>query len=212
MRSHSVERLAGTLAPVRRRATRARARRVLFAPVVAAVLVAACGAAPDPAGVATTAASGAAAFRPSGWLDGLGWVNHAPLTAADLSGKVTVVEFWTFGCINCRRSVPGVKQLAADYADARDVVILGIHTPELDFERDAKSVAAAVRENGLPFAVAQDNDYGAWQAFRNRYWPAFYVLDRTGAVAYVHIGELHTGTARYRALVRAIEEARSAKT
>jgi len=152
--------------------------------------------------------AGDSAFRPAGWLDRLHWVNHAPIAAKDLAGRVVVVEFWTFGCINCRRTVPGVKRLEADYADAGDVQILGIHTPEFDRERDAKRVAGAVRDLDLGIAVAQDNDHGAWSAFRNRYWPAFYVLDRSGAVVYVHIGELHAGTAGYRALVRAIEVAR----
>jgi len=145
---------------------------------------------------------------PEGWLDGLAWVNHAPIAAADLDGKVTVVEFWTFGCINCRRSVPGVKRLEAAYAKADDVVLVGVHTPEFDHERDPARVATAVRDLGLGIAVAQDNEFAAWRAFDNRYWPAFYVLDRTGAVRHVHIGELHFGTPRWDALVDAIDAAR----
>jgi len=146
--------------------------------------------------------------RPSGWLEGLQWVNHTPVRASDLEGKVTVVEFWTFGCVNCRRSIPGVKHLEADYAKADDVVLIGVHTPEFDFEKDRARVALVVREHGLEHPVAQDNDFKAWRAFKNRYWPAFYVLDRAGAVQYIHIGELHAGTPRYDALRQAIDAAR----
>lgn len=167
---------------------------------------------PEPAAVTASRSRADAVRRPAGWLDGLHWINAAPLDAADLAGKVTVVEFWTFGCVNCRRSVPGVKRLEADYAKAGDVVLLGIHTPEFDFEKDASRVAEAVREHGLGHPVAQDNDFKAWRAFDNRYWPAFYVLDRAGAVRYVHIGELHAGTPRYDALRRAIDTARREKT
>lgn len=185
------------------------ARMVRTALAAVALLGAACTDAP-----ATGSSQMAARTRPArapqprGWLDGLAWVNHAPITAPDLAGKVTVVEFWTFGCINCRRSVPGVKRLEAAYAEADDVVLVGVHTPEFDHERDAARVAAEVRALGLGIAVAQDNGFAAWRAFGNRYWPAFYVLDREGAVRHVHIGELHFGTPRWDALVDAIDAAR----
>src|SRR2546426_956054 len=125
---------------------------------------------------------GAAGARPGPWLEGLKWVNARPLSAADLRGKVVLVEFWTFDCINCRRTVPAISRLAAAYGKARDVLILGIHTPELEHERDTPSVRRAVRRLKLLIPVAQDNDFVAWRAFDNHYWPAIHVLDAQGAI------------------------------
>jgi len=177
---------------------------------VIALTGAACAGAPaaDAPPAAARAVVDPDAPRPTGWLEHLAWVNHAPITPDDLAGRVAVVEFWTFDCINCRRSVPAVRRLEATYAKAGDVILIGIHTPELEHERDPAQVTAAVRDLGLGLAVGRDDDYAAWNAFDNHYWPAFYVLGRDGAVRHVHIGELHFGTPRYDALIDAIDAAR----
>jgi thiol-disulfide isomerase/thioredoxin len=146
--------------------------------------------------------------RPGPWLGGLAWVDHAPLTAADLDGKVVVVEFWAFECVNCRRTLPAMRQLASDYRSAKDVVIVGIHTPELEVERNPENVRAAVKRFDLRFAVARDDDYAAWRAFGNQYWPALYVLDRHGVVRARHIGELHLDTAAWHGLQQTIAKLR----
>jgi thiol-disulfide isomerase/thioredoxin len=144
----------------------------------------------------------------AGWLEGLRWVNARPLSAADLRGKVVLVEFWTFDCINCRRTVPAIGRLASEYGKARDVLILGIHTPELEHERDSANVRRAVRRLKLAIPVAQDNDFAAWRAFDNHYWPAIHLLDARGAIRYTHVGELHVGTAAWERLFHKIEELR----
>ena len=169
--------------------------------IMAAAL--ACGVTSASAGVAAREVSPTA-----GWLEGLRWVNTKPLRAGDLAGRVVVVEFWTFDCINCRRTVPAMRQLAATYARAQDVVILGVHTPEFAHEREGASVRRAVERLELNYPVAQDNEYKTWQAFGNRSWPSIFVLDRRGVVRLKHIGELHRGTADWNTVLRSIEELR----
>ena len=146
--------------------------------------------------------------RPGPWLAELRWVNAKPLAPADLKGKVVLVEFWTFDCINCRRTVPAMRRLAASYGGARDVVIIGLHTPELEHERDLGNVRRAIQRLGLTFPVAQDNDYSAWRAFDNHYWPALYLIDRGGVIRATHIGELHLDTPEWRALLGQIDALR----
>lgn len=138
------------------------------------------------------------------WLRGLHWVNAAPVVASRLQGKVVLVEFWTFDCINCRRTIPAMHKLAATHAADSSLVILGIHTPELDWERDASNVRDAVKRYDLRFPVAQDNDYAAWRAFGNQYWPCLYLLDGSGHVRWMHVGELHEDTMAWRDLAAAI--------
>ena len=145
---------------------------------------------------------------PGPWLGALEWVNSRPLAPADLRGRVVLVEFWTFECINCRRTVPAMKRLAAEYERAADVRIIGIHTPELENERDAGNVRRAVESLGLRYPVGRDNDYVAWRAFGNEYWPALYLLDRRGRVRLTHVGELHQGTPAWNELERTIETLR----
>ncbi|MEW5836642.1 MAG: thioredoxin family protein [Pseudomonadota bacterium] len=116
------------------------------------------------------------------------WINSAPLSTEDLRGKVVLVDFWTFECINCLHALPQVKALDAKYRD-RGLVVVGIHTPELAAERDTGNLLAAVKRLGITFPVAQDNDYATWNAWHNQYWPAQYVIDRQGRVVYTHIGE-----------------------
>jgi cytochrome c biogenesis protein CcdA/thiol-disulfide isomerase/thioredoxin len=117
-----------------------------------------------------------------------GWINSAPLTMESLRGKVVLLDFWTYSCINCLRTLPHVKAWDEAYRDA-GLVIVGVHTPEFAFERDPDNVRRAVRDHGIEYPVALDSDYGTWQAWLNRYWPAKYFVDRSGHVRYAHFGE-----------------------
>jgi cytochrome c biogenesis protein CcdA/thiol-disulfide isomerase/thioredoxin len=115
-------------------------------------------------------------------------VGGQPLSLADLRGKVVLVDFWTYTCINCIRTLPYLKAWDERYRD-RGLVIVGVHTPEFPFERDAANVEDAIAQNGLRYAVAQDNDYATWDAYGNQYWPAKYLIDAGGQVRYTHFGE-----------------------
>ena len=116
------------------------------------------------------------------------WLNSRPLTAADLRGKVVVVDFWTYTCINWRRSLPYVRAWAEQYKD-QGLVVIGVHTPEFGFEHDLENVRQAVREIGIDFPVAVDNDYAVWNAFKNEYWPALYFIDAKGRIRHHQFGE-----------------------
>ncbi len=128
-------------------------------------------------------------YGPAPELRGItAWINSEPISLASLRGKVVLVHFWTFGCINCRNVQPYVEAWYDKYHDA-GFEIIGVHTPELSFERDLDNVRAAVVDQGVKFPVAFDPSFSTWQAFANRYWPASYYLDRTGVIRYVHAGE-----------------------
>jgi thiol-disulfide isomerase/thioredoxin len=116
------------------------------------------------------------------------WFNSAPLSIAGLRGKVVLVDFWTYGCVNCVRSLPHVSELYAKYKD-KGLVVVGVHTPEFAFERSAANVQAALKRHGIAYPVAQDNESQTWNAYRNRYWPAQYIVDQNGRVIYQHDGE-----------------------
>jgi thiol-disulfide isomerase/thioredoxin len=116
------------------------------------------------------------------------WINSEPLTLHALRGQVVLVHFWTFDCINCQNVQPYVKRWHGTHAE-QGLRIIGIHTPELDIERDPANVRAAVRSNGVTFAVGIDAGYDTWDAYRNRYWPAFYWIDRSGRIRFTHFGE-----------------------
>lgn len=117
------------------------------------------------------------------------WLNtDKPLTPQDLKGKVVLVDFWTYSCINCIRTFPHLVSWHEKYAD-QGLVIIGVHTPEFDFEKDPRNVKAAIAKHGIPYPVAMDNDYATWRAYSNRYWPAHYLADRQGIVRYTHFGE-----------------------
>lgn len=116
------------------------------------------------------------------------WLNSAPLGPADLAGKVVLYDFWTFGCINCRHTLPYVKAWHDRYA-GDGLVVLSIHTPEFSYEADPANVAEFVVEEGIQYPVALDPDRVNWRAFANRYWPAFYLHDRSGQRRYVTFGE-----------------------
>jgi thiol-disulfide isomerase/thioredoxin len=116
------------------------------------------------------------------------WFNSAPLSMAGLRGKVVLVDFWTYGCVNCIYALPYVTQLYAKYRD-RGLVVIGVHTPEFPFERSAANVQAALRRHGITYPVAQDNDSQTWNAYGNQYWPAQYIVDQNGRIVFHHDGE-----------------------
>jgi thiol-disulfide isomerase/thioredoxin len=122
-------------------------------------------------------------------LDGLGpWFNSQPLTNQQLRGKVVLIDFWTYSCINCLRALPYVKAWDAKYRKD-GLVIIGVHAPEFAFERDPANVAKAVQDLGVRYPVALDNQYRLWNALKNQYWPAHYFVDAEGRVRYFHHGE-----------------------
>jgi thiol-disulfide isomerase/thioredoxin len=116
------------------------------------------------------------------------WFNSAPLSIGDLRGKVVLVDFWTYGCYNCVNTLPYVTKLYETYKD-KGLVVVGIHTPELPFERSASNVQAALKRHGITYPVAQDNDSATWNAWRNQYWPAQYIVDQHGNIVFSHAGE-----------------------
>ncbi len=129
------------------------------------------GAAPDFRGIST-------------WLN----TDEKPLSMADLRGKVVLVDFWTYSCINCVRTLPYVTGWYEKYKDDGFVVV-GVHTPEFQFEHKTENVLEALKRYGIGYPVAQDNDYGTWRAYANRYWPAHYLIDAQGRIRYTHFGE-----------------------
>jgi cytochrome c biogenesis protein CcdA/thiol-disulfide isomerase/thioredoxin len=122
-------------------------------------------------------------------LDGLGpWINSKPLTRESLRGKVVVIDFWTYSCINCLRSIPFVRAWHEQYAKD-GLVIIGVHAPEFAFERNPDNVRKAVRDLDIRYPVALDNRYQLWGALKNNYWPAHYFIDAKGRVRFHHFGE-----------------------
>ncbi|MBC3239400.1 cytochrome c biogenesis protein DipZ [Pseudomonas lurida] len=116
------------------------------------------------------------------------WLNSPPLTAEALKGKVVLVDFWTYSCINCLRTLPYVKAWAEKYRD-QGLVVIGVHAPEFAFERDVSNVTKAMKDLGITYPVAIDNAYKIWRAFDNQYWPAHYFADAKGQIRYHHFGE-----------------------
>ncbi len=116
------------------------------------------------------------------------WLNSKPLKIAYQEGKVVLIDFWTYSCINCIRTLPHMNALYEKYAD-QGLVIIGIHAPEFDFEKDQKNVEAAIKKFGIKYPVAMDNDLKTWRNFNNQYWPAHYLIDQAGSVVYTHFGE-----------------------
>jgi len=121
------------------------------------------------------------------------WINSEPLTIEGLRGKVVLIDFWTYSCINCLRTLPYLEKWDAEYAP-QGLVIIGVHTPEFEFEKDPTNVAAAVKRLGVEYPVALDNNYGTWRSFQNNYWPAHYLIDKEGNLRMVHFGEGAYGT------------------
>ena len=170
---------------------------------------------PPPAATATTApaASDAAApgveaeptpglpgFEPTGRIGGgLGdtapefkgisqWLNSGELKMEELRGEVVLIDFWTYTCVNCIRTMPYLREWNEKYSD-RGLTMVGVHTPEFEFEEITENVSAANEELGVAWPVAQDNDFGTWRSYNNRFWPAKYLIDANGIVRYTHFGE-----------------------
>jgi len=122
------------------------------------------------------------------WDGAIGWLNSDPLSRKSLRGKVVLVNFWTYTCINSLRPLPYVKTWAAKYKDA-GLVVIGVHTPEFSFEHEPKNVEDAVRNFNVLFPVAIDSKYGIWKSFNNEAWPAQYLVDARGRIRYHHFGE-----------------------
>ncbi len=116
------------------------------------------------------------------------WLNSPPLTMAQLKGKVVLVDFWTYSCINCIRTLPFVTKWYNTYQSS-GLVVVGVHTPEFAFEQDTGNVADAIKRFGINYPVAQDNNYGTWNAYNNQYWPAEYLIDQRGQIVYEDFGE-----------------------
>ena len=126
------------------------------------------------------------------------WINASPLSMRRLRGKVVLVDFWAFECINCLHTIDHLNALYARYKD-RGLVVVGVHTPELEAERSRANLVAAVRQLHIAYPVAQDNQADTWHAWGNRYWPTEYLVDANGSVVWKHIGE-----GQYEALEEAV--------
>jgi len=118
------------------------------------------------------------------------WINSEPLTLSALKGKVVLIDFWTYSCVNCVRTFPFLKDWDSKYKD-QGLVIIGVHTPEFAFEHETSNVEQAVKRFGIEYPVAQDNDYGTWRAYNNHYWPAEFLIGPNGHLRYTHFGEGH---------------------
>jgi thiol-disulfide isomerase/thioredoxin len=138
-----------------------------------------------------------------------GYINTEPINLKDLKGKVVLVDFWTYSCINCIRTIPYLVDWNEKYAD-KGLVIVGIHSPEFEFEKNIDNVKAAVQKYGLKYPVLQDNDKGTWDAYQNRYWPRKYLIDNEGYIRYDHIGE--GGYAETEKVIQSLLTERAAQT
>lgn len=183
------------------RMTRVLVRAARLGPALL-LLVLACG----------VASGDETAARPPGRkaprITGDAWINSKPLLPKDLAGRVRLVEFWAFECVNCRRTLPAMRSLFERYPSGGDVVIVAVHTPELPREREVANVKKAVVELKVPYPVVLDPEYSNWRAFENQYWPALYVIDRRGVIRDVHVGELHEDSPAWKALLEEIEALR----
>lgn len=117
-----------------------------------------------------------------------GWLNSQPLTAAGLRGKVVLIDFWTYSCINWIRQLPYVRAWAEKYKN-QGLVVIGVHTPEFPFEKDVNNVRRAAKDMRVDYPIAIDNDCAIWRAFKNQYWPALYFVDAQGRIRHHYFGE-----------------------
>ena len=116
------------------------------------------------------------------------WINSEPLTLKSQQGRVVLIEFWTFACYNCRNTLPTVKKWDAQYRD-KGLTIIGVHTPELDYERNIDNLRREVAALGIKYPVVTDNDYSTWKAYGVEAWPTLFLLDKQGRVRWMHVGE-----------------------
>ncbi|MES2681937.1 MAG: redoxin domain-containing protein [Pseudomonadota bacterium] len=150
----------------------------------AALLLAACGASAEP--------------RPAPEFPKRSaeeWINSAPLTLASLKGQVVLIDFWTFECWNCYRSFPWLNGVEAKFRD-QGLKVVGVHTPEFEREKVIRSIREKVREFKITYPVMVDSDHAYWNAMSNRYWPAFFLIDRQGRTRALFVGETHKGDAQ----------------
>jgi thiol-disulfide isomerase/thioredoxin len=152
--------------------------------ILMATAAAAAPAAPSAAFRSTLPVEGTA----PGFDGAVTWLNSAPITSKQLRGKVVLVDFWTYSCINCIRTVPYVRAWASKYRD-QGLAVVGVHTPEFKFEKDLSNVSAAVGRFQIDFPIAVDSNHSIWQAWGNRYWPAYYLVDANGKIRYKQFGE-----------------------
>ena len=117
-----------------------------------------------------------------------GWINTEPFTLESLRGQVVLIDFWTYTCVNCIRTIPFLREWHEKYAD-EGLVIVGVHSPEFEFEEVRENVEAAMEKFEIGWRVAQDNDFRTWRAYNNRFWPAKYLIDKDGIIRYTHFGE-----------------------
>jgi thiol-disulfide isomerase/thioredoxin len=116
------------------------------------------------------------------------WINSEPLTIKGLHGRVVLVEFWTFGCFNCRNTLPAIKDWDARYRD-KGLTVIGVHSPEMDDEKKLENVRDEVASLGIRYPVVTDNDYASWRAYDVAAWPTTFVLDKSGRIRWTHVGE-----------------------
>ncbi len=121
-------------------------------------------------------------------ISGGQWINSEPLTLQSLRGRVVLIEFWTFACYNCRNTLPTIKSWDARYRD-KGLTVIGVHTPELDIERNIDSLRREIATLGISYPVVSDNDYATWKAYKVEAWPTLFVLDKEGRVRWTHVGE-----------------------
>jgi thiol-disulfide isomerase/thioredoxin len=121
-------------------------------------------------------------------ISGDQWINSEPLTLKGLRGRVVLIEFWTFACYNCRNTLPTIKVWDARYRD-KGLTVIGVHTPELDIERNIDSLRREIANLGIKYPVVTDNDYATWKAYKVEAWPTLFVIDKQGHVRWTHVGE-----------------------
>jgi thiol-disulfide isomerase/thioredoxin len=177
-----------------------KAKRLAIALLAAAATAAAMNGAAEPLEPRLPAASPRGNGRLPPLTGAVEWLNSRPLASADLRGRVVLVDFWTYTCINWQRTLPYVRAWAQRYRD-QGLLVVGVHTPEFAFEKDVANVRRAVRDLQVDYPVAVDSDMAIWQAFGNMYWPATYIFDMHGVLRYMHAGE-----GRYEEQERVIQE------
>ena len=133
------------------------------------------------------------------------WINSTPLHISDLEGKVVLIDFWTFGCWNCYRSFPWLNAMEKRL-NQENFQVIGVHTPEFENEKIKENIVAKVQEFGLHHPIMIDNNSSYWRAMSNRYWPAFYILDKKGNIRAVFFGETHEGDKRARQIENIINQ------
>ena len=133
-------------------------------------------------------------------IPGVEWINSEPLQISNLRGKVVLIDFWTYTCINCIRTLPYLKDWNEKYKD-KGLIIIGVHSPEFEFEKNVNNLRKAISDYEITYPVVQDNNFSTWSAYSNRYWPAKYLIDKNGQVRYFHFGE-----GEYGATEKAIQE------